>query len=54
MKRPPAGKRAFYAMGQRHAAQGLPWAIGRQWRKTWPLWAQLAFYTGYLHVTRAA
>jgi hypothetical protein len=53
MKRPPAGKAAFYAMGQSAKARGLSSIAGRERRINWPRWARQAYAAGW-HNARAA
>lgn len=48
MKRPPAGKVAFEAMGRSAYSRGLSSSAGREQRIYWPLWARQAYARGWL------
>jgi hypothetical protein len=48
MKRPPAGKRAFEAMGRSAYSRGLPLSHQRSMRIMWPNWARKAWAAGWL------
>lgn len=49
MKRPPAGRRAFEALGRRHEAIGLPYLTFRSCTLSWPMWARRAYCSGRLN-----
>jgi len=53
MKRPLAGKKAFYAMGQRAKTSGYPFIVPKMGRN-WPLWAKSAWACGWLNTKVAA
>lgn len=49
MKRPPAGRRAFEALGRRHESIGMPYQTFRRHTLSWPLWARRAYCAGRIN-----
>lgn len=51
MRKPVAGKRAFYAQGQRASMRGWTPLQAHRFAKTLLRWAEESFYRGYYQLT---